>query len=52
VDRSGYLSSEEIAAVIKDVFFSKGSNREVTEQDIRTVMSTMDRNKDGKISRD
>jgi hypothetical protein len=51
-DRTGYLECEEIISVIRDVFFSKNTEREVSEDDIRTVMHAMDRNLDGKISRD
>lgn len=51
-DRTGYLECEEVISVIRDVFFSNNTEREVSEDDIRTVMHAMDRNLDSKISRD
>lgn len=51
-DKSGYLDCKELRQVIQDVFMGKEKDREVTDNDLTTVLKTMDRNKDGKVSRD
>lgn len=52
INRSGYLELEEMTDVIRDVFFSKQPGREVSNEDVKTVMNSIDRNHDSKVSRD
>ena len=46
------MERKELQKVVKGVFCSKDPTREVSEDDIETVLKVMDRNHDGKVSRD
>lgn len=51
-DNSGYLETKELKAIINGIFETQGSHRTVTDQEIQIVLKQIDKNNDGKISRE
>ena len=51
-DKSGYLEEHEIPTVLKETYLKIGIHKEVNAQEVKTYISAIDANKDGKISRE
>jgi len=49
-DKSGFLESHEIPAVLKEMLASINVKREINESDVRAYLKTFDKNYDDKIS--
>lgn len=52
VNRSGYLEWQELRELLKDVFKELSVPRDPSEEDYRIVLAKMDKNSDGKISKE
>ena len=51
-DKSGWLEDGEITKIIQDVFSHLNEHRTLTNEDVKKVMVALDKNSDGKISKD
>lgn len=52
LNKSGYLEWPELRELVKDVFRELNIPREPSEEDYRIVLAKMDKNNDGKISKE
>lgn len=52
VDKSGSLDLAEVKTVINDAFRNSGCPRNITEDDIKKFVSSVDSDSDGSISKD
>jgi|JI102314DRNA_FD_contig_21_16549021_length_259_multi_3_in_0_out_0_1 Ca2+-binding EF-hand superfamily protein len=52
VDKSGTLEGAEVHNLITDAFKSLGKGKQVTEDDVKNFVQAIDKNSDGKISKD
>jgi hypothetical protein len=52
VDKSGTLEYSEVRKLITDAFGKLGQPREVTDDDVKKFGQAVDKNSDGKISRE
>ncbi len=50
-DNSGYLEYKELKEIINQTFLAQGNHRTVTDQELNIVLKQIDKDKDGKISR-
>lgn len=51
-DKSGTIEVHELAQVVKDIFMAKGGDKQVKEADVKRVMTALDTNGDGKLSKE
>lgn len=51
-DQSGYIEGYEVQAVIRDLSVELATKKQMPEQEIKKVLSTLDYNQDGRITLD
>jgi Ca2+-binding EF-hand superfamily protein len=52
IDKSGTLDFTEVKTVVNDAFRNSGCPRNITEEDIKKFVSSVDANSDGSISQE
>ena len=52
LDHNGTLDMSEVRTVINDAFRNYGSNRSITDEDVKRFVQAVDVNSDGAISKD
>lgn len=51
-NKSGFLEEAECREMLRDIFKETGSTRPPTNQEVRLMLQKLDRNGDGRVSKD